>query len=97
MAEKHMTLHPDPGKKGVNIDRGRYELVRQTILAILRSGETGFRDLTRQAEQRLAGALDGSVAWYVVTVKLDLEARGEIERLPGGGPQRLRIVHPAGS
>ncbi len=32
---------------------------------------------------------DDLVAWYTVTVKLDLEARGLIKRLPGSGPQRL--------
>ena len=31
-----------------------------------------------------------SAGWYLVTVKLDLEARGEIQRLPGSGPHRLR-------
>lgn len=32
----------------------------------------------------------GSVSWYTTTVKLDLEARGELERVPGSRPQRLR-------
>jgi hypothetical protein len=32
----------------------------------------------------------GSVTWYTVTVKLDLEARGEIERVPRSRPQRVR-------
>jgi hypothetical protein len=31
-----------------------------------------------------------SVMWYVTTVALDLEARGEIERVPGSKPQRPR-------
>ena len=31
-----------------------------------------------------------SVGWFVTSVKLDLEARGLIERVPGSGPQRLR-------
>ena len=32
----------------------------------------------------------GSVSWYTTTVKLELEVRGEIERIPGSRPQRLR-------
>ncbi len=32
----------------------------------------------------------GSVSWYTTTVKLDMEVRGEIERLPGSRPKRIR-------
>jgi hypothetical protein len=32
----------------------------------------------------------GSVNWYTVTVKLDLEARRVLERVAGARPQRLR-------
>ena len=31
----------------------------------------------------------GSLIWYVTTVKLDLEVRGEVERVDGASPQRL--------
>jgi len=44
-------------------------------------------------EERLAAderANLGSTGWYTTTVKLDLEAKGEIERVPGSTPQRLR-------
>lgn len=30
--------------------------------------------------------------WYITTVKLDLEARGHIQRLKGGLPQRLTYI-----
>jgi hypothetical protein len=56
-------------------------------------GGVAFRDLPRLVEGQLpAGILEriGSVTWYVTTVKLDLEARGEIERVSGSRPQRLR-------
>ena len=35
---------------------------------------------------------EGSISWYVTTVKLDLEARGLIERVPRSRPQRLRMA-----
>jgi len=39
----------------------------------------------------------GSVAWYTTAVKLELEVRGELRRLPGVRPQRLvRIVDGEG-
>jgi hypothetical protein len=34
----------------------------------------------------------GSVGWYTATVKLELEVRGEIRRVPGASPQRLLRV-----
>jgi len=34
---------------------------------------------------------EGSVSWYFTTVKLDLEARGILERVPGERPQRIRL------
>ncbi len=36
-------------------------------------------------------SFDGSVMWYYTTVKLDLEARGEIRRVPGSRPQLIEV------
>lgn len=92
MAEKITTLHPQ-GKSGVNINREKYDLVRTSIVQSLQAeGEMTFADLTREVERKLTGSFDGSIPWYVTTVKLDLEARRLIERVPGSSPQRLRLV-----
>lgn len=90
MTERIITLHPE-GKAGVNIAREKYEVVRAAILAALDAeGELAFKELAGQVAVRLPAAFDGSVGWYTTTVKLDLEARGEIERVPGRSPQVLR-------
>ena len=34
----------------------------------------------------------GSLSWYATPVKLDLEVKGEIQRIPGSRPQSLRRV-----
>ena len=89
MAEKIMTLHP-AGKAGVNIDKRKYENVREAILQSLQErGALTFGDLTAEVRSRLESAFTGSISWYVTTVKLDLEARGEIARVPKSRPQRL--------
>ena len=49
-------------------------------------------DLVEDVGRKLDGSFDGSINWYVTTVKLDLEARGVVERIPGKSPQRLRLV-----
>ena len=93
MGEKFQTLHPDPNKQGVRIDKNRYDLIRETILQIMSEQQPlPFTELVTNAESTLAGHFMGSVPWYVVTIKLDLEARGVIERVPKTKPERLRLV-----
>jgi len=87
---------PTPGKQPTRIDRWKYDLVHSAILAVVPSNEQGieFRVLPAFVEQQIEpGNLSklGSVSWYVTTVKLDLEVNGEIERIPGSKPQRLRL------
>jgi hypothetical protein len=92
MSDRIMTLHPG-GKKGVNIDRSKYDTVRQAIETVLHAqpGAT-FSELTDAVGQRIGASFDGSVGWYVTSVKLDLEARGLLERIDGRSPQRLRLA-----
>ena len=92
MEEKILTLHPD-GKQGVNINKEKYETIRQAILSILGDQrETLFKDLAAEVERKLESDFDGSISWYVTTVKLDLEARGLITRVQKSSPQRLRLA-----
>ncbi|MCC7429696.1 hypothetical protein IT568_02515 [bacterium] len=54
--------------------------------------EITFKDLTEFAVRQLTDKFDGKVIWYVVTVKLDLEARKLIERMPKTSPHKLRLT-----
>jgi hypothetical protein len=78
--DKFKTLHPDPKKQGVNISREKYEQIKAEILGALRKSELSHTQLTNQIKSKLKKTFNGSVSWYVETVKLDLEARGKIER-----------------
>ncbi|MDN5212623.1 hypothetical protein QQ020_11225 [Fulvivirgaceae bacterium BMA12] len=93
MEEKIMTLHPE-GKAGVNILKRRYDQVKEAILMILdeNGGELTFKETSEIAQDVLKGNFDGKILWYVVTVKLDLEARGIIKRVPKTSPHRIRRV-----
>ena len=92
MSDKVQTLHPDPDKQGVNIDQKKYDAVRRAIIAALTEhGELTFAGLTRIVEEKLAGQFEGSIPWYTITVKLDLEARQVIGRVSGKKPQHLRL------
>jgi hypothetical protein len=92
MDEKIMTLHPEEGKSGVNISKRKYDVIKETIVASLRAhGVMTFTGLNKDVHDKLAH-FDGSISWYVTTVKLDLEARHVVERIPGTRPQQLRLV-----
>ncbi len=85
-----------PRGGGKRIERGMYEAVRKAILAVVPRSREGvpFKDLPRLVAARAPRSLfqGRSVSWYTTTVKLDLEARGLIERVPRATPQRLRRV-----
>lgn len=92
--ERIQTRHPQPDKSGPRILRWKYDAVRRAILEALPREEPGlpFQDLNGAVGRHLTteeSASLGSLPWYVVTVKLDLEARGEIARVQGARPQSL--------
>ena len=97
MAEDKVACRtPAEGRSGVtNIPRWKFDAVRAAILeALQRAGPDGlaFSELSGAVGQQLDPAVLarlGSVGWHSTTVKLELEVRGEIVRLPGKGPQRL--------
>ena len=93
METRILTKHPEKGKQGVNISRAKYDIVRAAIEGLLREqGEMTFEALGHAVERKLAGKFEGSISWYYTTVKLDLEARRAIQRVPGSSPQRIRLA-----
>ena len=91
MEEKILTKHP-AGKQGVNILKRRYTFIREFILKTIKQHkEITYSDLNDIAVKELSSTFDGKVTWYIVTVKLDLEARDIIERIPKTSPHMLRM------
>lgn len=89
--ERILTLHPK-GKKGVNILKRRYDLIRTFIIeTIQQKGQISYEALSDLAVEQLSSTFDGKVLWYIVSVKLDLEARSIIERVPKTSPHELRM------
>lgn len=92
MKDMIRTLHPDK-KQGVNISKEKYEIIREAILCVLQEQkEITFMNLSRAVEKEVNGSFEGSVTWYVTTVKLDLEARGKIKRVPNSRPQLVKLA-----
>lgn len=91
MSERILTMHPE-GKQGVNILKEKYDQIAETLLEIIQEkGAVSYQDLNDITIDKLEGTFDGKIPWYVVTVKLDLEARGIIERVPKTSPHQLRM------
>jgi hypothetical protein len=85
---------PTPGKQPKRIDRWKFDAVRRAILAVLprTGGGVLFTDVTDLVKAELTAdelAGLGAPMWYVTTVKLELEVRGEIQRVKDSTPQRL--------
>lgn len=93
MEEKILTLHPE-GKNGVRISKQKYEQVKAVVLELIEEdGSISFKELTRVGRAVLEKeGFEGSAMWYLTTVKLDLEARNIIERIPKKSPQEIRLV-----
>ncbi len=92
--EKFQLLHPE-GKKAPRIDQSKYDLMRATLLQLISADAEGvpLANLSNRVEEALTPeqrASIGATGWYLMGVKLDMEARGELERVPGVTPQRLR-------
>jgi hypothetical protein len=94
--EMFQALHPDPSKQGVRVTKATYEAYRTALLQVIPVDEEGvlFGALSAAVVPHLSPELVATTSpgWWVTTVKLDLEARGKIERVPGKGKQRLRLV-----
>jgi len=91
MVEKVGCRTPAEGRDGVtNIATWKFDAIRAAILDILDGGEIPWAELPDAVAKRLTkGQLDtlGKVGWHVVSVKLEMEVRGEIRRKPGKGRQ----------
>jgi hypothetical protein len=85
--------HPDPRKSAPSVDGRLYALTRAAILDAVPSRGEGllFGALRGEVERRTPPGTwaSASVGWYTTVVKLDLEARGLLQRAATSGAQRL--------
>lgn len=89
------TKNINKGSAGFAVTPEKYEPIRKAIMASVPRGTSGvsFKELVASVTQRVPAELfqkKGSVSWYTKVVQLDLEAKGELQRIPGVTPQRVR-------
>jgi hypothetical protein len=95
VVEPFLASLPDSSKQqGMHIEKAKYDAMRSAILDSLQDhGVMTFSELGGLVEDLMQGSFDGSAMWYYITVKLDLEERGEIRRVPGSRPELIEVVN----
>jgi hypothetical protein len=95
MATDELMLATDlePVRQVVRIDRARYYMVHDSILANLRVyGPMASMQLGAMVEDQLQMDFDGPLMWYYGMVSSDMLACGAIRTVPGSRPQLFEIV-----
>lgn len=95
VVEPFLAALPDAKRQqGVRIEKAKYENMRSAILDSLHNhGVMTFSELGGLVEELTQDDFDGAAMWYYITVKLDLEKRGEIRRVPGSRPELIEAVN----
>ncbi len=89
-----------PGTGGAaEIDRVKYQSIHDAIVATLKEhGPASMIELFDGVRTHLPSDFKGPVQWYTFSVKLDMEARGELERVQVNRIHRVRYkpqnLHP---
>jgi len=91
---KTLCRTPTPGKKPTRIDTWKFKIIRTAILEILSKNGDGifFKDLANLVKEKIPHSQlnkIGSLKWYTICVKLEMEVRNEIIRIPKSQPQQL--------
>ena len=77
--ETYYAQNPDPEKQGTKISKAKYDQIHEAIVgALLAQSVMSLKEMTLAVQSQLDGIFDGSIPWYVTTVKLDMESRGEL-------------------
>jgi hypothetical protein len=94
MAKKIVVTHPHTGTKR-NFDASIYEPVRKAIIQSLKGsrGKT-FTELTDDVVKIIRKTMPGfkgSIPWYTISIRLDLESRGIVETFMEKGQKLNRL------
>jgi hypothetical protein len=92
METRIQLTHP-AGKKAPTMPKAKYDLLRKTILQSLKSkagtSHAELLDAVNADFKKNKIKFEGAVGWHMEWVKLDMESKKEIKRLPGESPIKL--------
>jgi len=86
------TLLTEPNVQVTCLDKGRYEVVRSSVLKNLYAyGPLTHEQLGSLVQDHLKFKLEDFATWHYITVEQDLEARGEIRHVPDSDPPLIEV------
>ena len=92
--EMFQALHPDPDKQGTRVTKATYDVYKEALLKVIPGTPEGieFMSLSKAVKPHVPSEVleTTSAGWWTTVLKLDLEARGLIERVNIKGRQRVR-------
>jgi hypothetical protein len=94
METKIQLLHP-AGKHAVRMDKTKYDILSKSIFYCLKNKSLSHKELLEAIIlyfKKNKIKFEGSVGWYMESVKLDLEAKKEIIRIGGKPSEKYTIV-----
>jgi len=94
MENKIQLSHP-AGKNAVKIDAGKYEVMRNAITQCLNKQALTHKEMHEAINNYFKKnkiIFDGSVEWYMETVKLDLEAKKIVSRNKEGSKLKFQLT-----
>lgn len=96
MEEHKIQLKHPQGKKAVSINKDKYDLLTNETIQYLTEWKDGtFSEISKSIVRSLKKKkiiFNGSLNWYLEWVKLDLEARQVITRVPKSSPQKYTLT-----
>jgi len=95
METKIQLRHP-AGKKAVSMQKGKYEVMKKTLLNCLSAkGPSTHTEILQAITEDFKQnniVFDGSLEWHMEWVKLDLEAGKEIKRIDLDSPVKFSLM-----
>lgn len=94
MEEKIQLKHP-AGRHAVRMDKSKYEILAKAVLQCLKNKSLTHAELFKAviANFKKHGIkFEGSVEWYMESVKLDLEANKLVERTKDKGQLKFKLI-----
>lgn len=94
MENKIQLLHP-AGKNAVKIDTEKYEVMSNAITQCLDKQSLTHKEMQEAINsyfKKKKIVFDGSVEWYMESVKLDLEAKKVVSRIKEGSKWKFQLA-----
>jgi hypothetical protein len=94
MNQKIQLLHPE-GKKAISMNKPKYDVIKEALIDhLMKRGESTHTEIWQTVAEDFKKndiKFEGSIQWYMEWVKLDLEAKNIIERVPSTSPQKYTL------